>query len=198
MALAAQECGWGPWRNARYTQRVEIGVVSYNPNYGLISLVTVNFFLNRHCIGVVWLSSLLFLFISEVRELTGIIRLAKYGVPTRDYLNFWNAVDWVSIICAYVVIGTYVRLITETGATTDTMSSYIAQDQQNLTTLQSEASEKVFDAVESVVLAEADFRFALMFCPIVTWLMGQFLGSDRKFPGRFPYDSVVFPAMGHI
>ena len=31
----------------RYTQRVEIGVVSYNPNYGLISLVTVNFFLNR-------------------------------------------------------------------------------------------------------------------------------------------------------
>lgn len=114
--------------------------MSYNPNYGLISLVTVNFFLNRHCIGVVWLSSLLFLFISEVRELTGIIRLAKYGVPTRDYLNFWNAVDWVSIICAYVVIGTYVRLITETGATTDTMSSYIAQDQQNLTTLQSEAS----------------------------------------------------------
>lgn len=71
---------------------------------------------------------------------------------------------------AYVVIGTYVRLITETGATTDTIdtiSSYIAQDQQNLTTLQSEASEKVFDAVESVVLAEADFRFTLMFCPIV-------------------------------
>lgn len=35
----------GPW--LEYTQRVEIGVVSYNPNYGLISLVPVNFFLNR-------------------------------------------------------------------------------------------------------------------------------------------------------
>ena len=74
----------------------------------------------------------------------------------------------MSIICAYAVIGTYVRLITETGATTGTMADYIAQDQQNLTTSQSEAlSVEVFDAVESVVLAEADFRFTLMFYPIV-------------------------------
>lgn len=29
---------------------------------------------------------------------------------------------------------------------------------------------EVFDAVESVVLAEADFRFTLMFYPIVTWI----------------------------
>jgi len=188
----------GPWLD-EYTQRVEIGIVSYNQNYGLISLVTVNFFLNRAGLfhklihvqsawsrwllrnfidqvvivlaDVVWLSSLLFLFISEVRELAGVIRSAKYGIyqaVCRDYLNFWNAVDWVSIICAYAVIGTYVRLITETGATTGTMADYIAQDQQNLTTSQSEAlSVEVFDAVESVVLAEADFRFTLMFYPIV-------------------------------
>lgn len=31
-------------------------------------------------------------------------------------------------------------------------------------------SVEVFDAVESVVLAEADFRFTLMFYPIVTWI----------------------------
>jgi len=184
----------GPWLD-EYTQRVEIGIVSYNQNYGLISLVTVNFFFNRAghiyqlihvqsawsrwllgnfleqfamvMADVVWLSALLFLFLSEVRELAGVVRSAKRGIYEaifHDYLNFWNAVDWVSIICAYAVIGTYVRLIMETGATTETMAAYTAQD----ASLTSEAwRSRVFESVESVVLAEADFRFTLMFYPIV-------------------------------
>ncbi|CAK9060672.1 unnamed protein product [Durusdinium trenchii] len=188
----------GPWLD-EYTQRVEIGVVSFNQNYGLISLVTVNFFHNRAglfhklihvqsawsrwllgnfidqvvivMVDVIWVSSLLFMFISEVRELVGVIRSAKYGIYQavfHDYLNFWNAVDWVSIICAYAVIGTYVRLISETGSTTGTMGRYILEDQNALTTYQSEVwSERVFASVQSVVLAEADFRFTLMFYPIV-------------------------------
>ena len=44
LTILAPSCG----KLRRYTQRVEIGIVSYNQNYGLISLVTVNFFLNRH------------------------------------------------------------------------------------------------------------------------------------------------------
>ena len=49
-------------------------------------------------------------------------------------------------------------------------------------------SEKVFDAVESVVLAEADFRFTLMFYPIVAWRNGPlFLGPGT--PGDSPGDS---------
>eukprot|EP00913_Durusdinium_trenchii_P016928 g15913.t1 len=106
-----------------------------------------------------------------LRELVGVIRSAKYGIYQavfHDYLNFWNAVDWVSIICAYAVIGTYVRLISETGSTTGTMGRYILEDQNALTTYQSEVwSERVFASVQSVVLAEADFRFTLMFYPIV-------------------------------
>ncbi|CAJ1456645.1 unnamed protein product [Effrenium voratum] len=175
----------------RYTQRVEIGIVSYNQNYGLISLVTVNFFFNRaghiyqlihvqsawsrwllgnfleqfapEAAEVVWLSALLFLFLSEVRELAGVVRSAKRGIYEaifHDYLNFWNAVDWVSIICAYAVIGTYVRLIMETGATTETMAAYTAQD----ASLTSEAwRSRVFESVESVVLAVVVVRLLKSF-----------------------------------
>eukprot|EP00439_Symbiodinium_sp_Y106_P082774 s138_g22.t1 len=165
----------GPWLD-EYTQRVELGMVAYNQNHGLISLVSVNFFFNRRLAvvvaadasrpnrlqvvtrWVVWVGSLLFIFISEVRELLGAVRSAKYGIYQAifgDYLNFWNMVDWISIICAYAVIGTYLRLIA----------------QENLTYAESEAwSVQVFDAVETMVLAEADFRFTLSFYPIVVML----------------------------
>ena len=102
------------------------------------------------------------------------MRSAKNGIYQAvfgDYLNFWNAVDWVSIICAYAVIGTYLRLIVETGFTTGTMGQYIELAQENLTYAESEAwSDKVFDSVETMVLAEADFRFTLSFYPIVVML----------------------------
>ncbi|CAE7561179.1 PKD2 [Symbiodinium microadriaticum] len=51
-------------------------------------------------------------------ELLGAVRSAKYGIYQAifgDYLNFWNMVDWISIICAYAVIGTYLRLIVDPG-----------------------------------------------------------------------------------
>lgn len=191
----------GPWLD-EYTQRVELGMVAYNQNHGLISLVSVNFFFNRAghvyklihvqsawaswllgnfleqvvvvAADVVWVGSLLFIFISEVRELLGAVRSAKYGIYQAifgDYLNFWNMVDWISIICAYAVIGTYLRLIVETGSTTGTMGQYIELAQENLTYAESEAwSVRVFDAVETMVLAEADFRFTLSFYPIVVML----------------------------
>ena len=47
---------------------------------------------------------------------------------------------------------------------------------------------EVFDAVESVVLAEWDFRFTLMFYPIVTWIH---FCRDRTFGWHMAWDFMV-------
>merc|ERR1719183_1496183 len=100
----------GPWLDER-TQRVEIAFVSYNAEYGLLSLTTVTLFFSRggmihkyvhvqsswadHFAGdildviamvmcdVTWVSLLIYVFVNEVREIIRTIRSSK------DY--FWRA-----------------------------------------------------------------------------------------------------------
>jgi hypothetical protein len=101
----------GPWLDEQ-TQRVEIAFVTYNAEYGLLSLTSVSFFFNRggkihkfahvqsswadHFAGAffdvvpmllcdaIWLFLLGYVFVSEVKEIIRIVRASK------DY--FWRAI----------------------------------------------------------------------------------------------------------
>mmetsp|Transcript_90191 Transcript_90191/g.160642 ORF Transcript_90191/g.160642 Transcript_90191/m.160642 type:complete len:855 (+) Transcript_90191:87-2651(+) len=95
----------GPWAD-EYTQRIQLGIVSYNQNYGLVSLVTVNFFINRGghiyklvhvqsswvsiwCAGnfldvvfmlfcdLVWVLGVTKVFIAEVKDMVYVIQSSK-------------------------------------------------------------------------------------------------------------------------
>jgi len=188
----------GPWLDEQ-TQRVEIAIVAYNQNYGLISLVTVNFFFNRaghiyknihvqsswanHYFGdimeigvmilcdVTWLVALTYIAAHEVKELISVICRSNqpwYMSIWMEYLAFWEAVDWASIICAYAVLALYIRLMLETSDTNSMMQDLAQQDQLSLTRAESERqSELMFNKVESLVRAEADSRTSLMFYPMV-------------------------------
>ena len=48
----------GPSQFEEYTRRVEVSTVAYNQNFGLVSLVSVNFFINKagHVHKLLWLS----------------------------------------------------------------------------------------------------------------------------------------------
>eukprot|EP00931_Biecheleriopsis_adriatica_P084400 TRINITY_DN5821_c0_g1_i1.p1 TRINITY_DN5821_c0_g1~~TRINITY_DN5821_c0_g1_i1.p1 ORF type:complete len:974 (-),score=182.80 TRINITY_DN5821_c0_g1_i1:36-2660(-) len=190
-----------PWLDER-TQRVEIGIITYNQNYGLISLVTVNFFFNRagrihkvvhaqsawandfggHVLNEVipmiicdlgWFLSLTYVVVGEIKEIIHVIQVGNqswWKCILYDYLAFWNCVDWLSVICAYAVLGAYIRLGVETGVAVSAMQAAITQD-KDLPRLESIAlSANLFDMVESMVRAESDFRITLMFYPYVVML----------------------------
>ena len=52
------QCEAFPSSFQEYTRRVEVSTVAYNQNYGLVSLVSVNFFINKagHVHKLLWLS----------------------------------------------------------------------------------------------------------------------------------------------
>eukprot|EP00930_Biecheleria_cincta_P039376 TRINITY_DN27076_c0_g1_i1.p1 TRINITY_DN27076_c0_g1~~TRINITY_DN27076_c0_g1_i1.p1 ORF type:complete len:896 (+),score=167.46 TRINITY_DN27076_c0_g1_i1:68-2689(+) len=188
----------GPWLDEQ-TQRVEIAIVAYNQNYGLISLVTVNFFFNRagHIYKVIhvqsswandyfgdvielavmilcdvtWLLALTYIAAHEVKEIISVICRSNhpwYMAIWMEYLEFWEAVDWVSILCAYAVLGLYIRLTIHTSDTKAMMQDIAQQDQFSLTRAESERqSELMYGQVEGLVQAEADSRTSLMFYPMV-------------------------------
>jgi len=99
-----RSCPLQPWLDER-TQRVELGLVSYNADYGLFSLVTVNFFFNRGgmikklvhvqsawaddfdrpvlelaimvCCDLIWVLSLTYVLACEVAEVVRTVRSSK-------------------------------------------------------------------------------------------------------------------------
>lgn len=192
----------GPWVD-EYTQRVEIAVVAYNQNYGLLSLVSVNFFFNRggriHQLldvqsgrlnnffgnvltmgfmitcDVLWILGWLKLLMTEAREMLNIISESQekwWRALWFEYLGFWNVIDWLSLFCAFAVLGTYIRMELEAGTASEVMSAVPLLTAENSTTRsqQMESSSKVFQSVESFVHAEADFRLALLFFPMLVML----------------------------
>eukprot|EP00931_Biecheleriopsis_adriatica_P013070 TRINITY_DN11438_c0_g1_i1.p1 TRINITY_DN11438_c0_g1~~TRINITY_DN11438_c0_g1_i1.p1 ORF type:complete len:876 (-),score=181.08 TRINITY_DN11438_c0_g1_i1:39-2666(-) len=190
-----------PWFDER-TQRVQIATVSYNQNYGLLSLITVNFFINRgghiykviHAQSaytsdfggnifevatmilsdVVWFVMLTYVMVSELKEILAVVKASSahwYVSIIQDYLAFWNAVDWISIVCAYCVLGLYARFFVVSGETNSMLAEIAQRDESQISRLESEAaSAALFQVVEDTVSAESDFRFALMFYPIVVML----------------------------
>eukprot|EP00930_Biecheleria_cincta_P068799 TRINITY_DN56629_c0_g1_i1.p1 TRINITY_DN56629_c0_g1~~TRINITY_DN56629_c0_g1_i1.p1 ORF type:complete len:895 (+),score=178.65 TRINITY_DN56629_c0_g1_i1:33-2717(+) len=191
----------GPWLDQQ-TQRVEVGMVAYNQNYGLISLVTINFFFPRGghiyklvhvqsawssdfngdffevttkvAFDVIWLAALSYVAISEAREIISVVQSSKihwYVSLANDYLHFWNCVDWVSIVCAYAVLGTWIRQFL---ATIEANNALLELASTNQTAIAREESEQlsahIFQVVEGTVAAEGDFRFTLSFYPMVVML----------------------------
>jgi len=133
-----------PWLTEN-TKRVEIQMASYNAEYGLISLTGVNFFFNRggfihkrveiqsswmdllarpwselvpmFVVDFIWVISLLYITLSELREIVSTIRSGDgrwYQSLRENYIAFWNVVDWVSILVANIVVAFCLQLLFRT------------------------------------------------------------------------------------
>lgn len=119
------------------TNHWQITVVTYNPDYDILTVTGIHFLLSRS--GRIWkqitfmslktrpyanlwslaweilfFGSILTIFIEEVYEVvTGIIAARNGGKCRpmqfiREYLGIWNAVDWVSIIIAFTLLGMWI------------------------------------------------------------------------------------------
>lgn len=113
-----------------YTQKVEVGIATYNGEHNLLTLITINFFFSRagsihtriipqsvfaeqfpydgtvyYVFDIAWLTCLVMIMVSESREVYQLYR--RKGLTrsfASDYLGFWNCVDWLSVVYGAVIV----------------------------------------------------------------------------------------------
>ncbi|CAE7240233.1 pkd2 [Symbiodinium sp. KB8] len=128
-----------PWLRED-TNRVEVGMVTYNANEGIVTHTGVNFWFTRGgrvlkrietmsiwvdasrpdvsnlwtmVFGIIWTLLLLHIFCTEVKEIAIILINADtvwYMALLEEYVGFSNTVDWISLIVATVVAVFFVLL----------------------------------------------------------------------------------------
>mmetsp|Transcript_92812 Transcript_92812/g.199050 ORF Transcript_92812/g.199050 Transcript_92812/m.199050 type:complete len:871 (-) Transcript_92812:18-2630(-) len=199
---ACMESGVGLPYVDEQTQRVEIGFIVFNAEYGLFSLVTVNFFFNRggmihkfvhvqsswsnHFAGpflsvsfmlmcdLTWILSLTWVLVSEVKEIMKVVRSSKerwYTSIWREYVAFWNCVDWISIICAYVLVFLWLSLYLETRNVNTEFEQVMDLNTSALTRNDHiSVVEKFFNSVEAMCAQERSYRMSFMTYPYVVML----------------------------
>lgn len=109
------------------TRQIEIGIPAYNAGYGVYSFVTINFYVNRGghiwkriiakstiatwwkgwwniALDVAWILGLCKILSDEIVELFVPARKLGLRVAFVQYLRFWNAVDWLSIIAGFAIV----------------------------------------------------------------------------------------------
>jgi len=132
-----------PWLTEQ-TQRFEVGMATYNSEYGLLTLTGVNFWFGRGgrmwkrvelmsswvdfsqptvnnlallTFEACWIILLLYILINEGKEVIHVIANADttwWQALQEDYIGLWNVVDWISIIVASAVMGCLFSLFMQT------------------------------------------------------------------------------------
>jgi hypothetical protein len=207
-SCSCQSCDNHPWVDES-TQRIEIGFVSYNYEYGLISLVTANFFFNRagqisklvhvqsswaqpfggkfftvaamlFC-DFVYLAALGKVFVAEVKEIIKTIQSSKeswYKAVYEDYVAFWNIVDWISILCALLVVTMFFILLFSTFTVNDAIRTTTSLDGATASEYEVMLADLVAK-VEDMCSAERGYRTSFMFYPMVV-MMRLFKSFDAQ------------------
>jgi len=133
------------WLNSN-TYRVVISMLTYNANLDLLTMTNVHFMFARS--GHVWkeitnrtfkllqydsfevyLWDILFylhitlLLVNEVRDILSELRARRWHVKKafKHYIGFWNTVDWVSILMAYIMLIVWLMRYTKVAQLQDTL-----------------------------------------------------------------------------
>lgn len=191
-----------PWLTED-TLRVELSFIILNPQHGLYSYASVNFWFNRagHIqklinmrsawIGVFarsldmnfllvfadvsWLLLNVYVLFNEVREVSSIVGKSHkvwYKAFFEDYMEFWNVIDWTSIILFSTIVFFGLRLESDTQITNARLAD-TAMDMVSGNTNESQVLSHVisfYAAVEEMLSSEAAFRQQLVFYPTVLML----------------------------
>eukprot|EP00746_Dinoflagellata_sp_MGD_P085766 gnl/MRDRNA2_/MRDRNA2_33937_c0_seq2.p1 gnl/MRDRNA2_/MRDRNA2_33937_c0~~gnl/MRDRNA2_/MRDRNA2_33937_c0_seq2.p1 ORF type:complete len:966 (+),score=177.31 gnl/MRDRNA2_/MRDRNA2_33937_c0_seq2:160-2898(+) len=204
-ARAEIDGGSHPWVDET-TQRVDIRFASFNPTFGLLSMTSTNFFFNRGgailkfvdvqsvwvdqwnwpisevipmaICDAIWLLSLLYIFVSESREMIGVVWASKqrfYKSLWEDYIGFWNVVDWVSVVSALLICLSYILFYTKTGEVNEALLELTQFRKAALagSLSKSEYSTKVknfYDQLEEMAASERFFRQLMCVYPMIVML----------------------------
>eukprot|EP00928_Gymnodinium_smaydae_P084976 TRINITY_DN6826_c0_g2_i1.p1 TRINITY_DN6826_c0_g2~~TRINITY_DN6826_c0_g2_i1.p1 ORF type:complete len:1042 (-),score=231.14 TRINITY_DN6826_c0_g2_i1:33-3158(-) len=111
----------------RYTQKVEITVPIYTAEFGLHTMLSINFYFSRGghiwkqlfpystyanwwtysyyiAFDSIWVACLLHTLQVEMREIRRVVKQKGCAALQTDYIGFWNAVDWMSVIGGLIIV----------------------------------------------------------------------------------------------
>lgn len=115
------------WYN-RTTLKIEIAVPCFNAEFGLHTLLYIDFFLSRGghiwkriipmstyadlytkweqvLADMIWGFCISYIFVMEVLEVGRVIHRAGFKGLLKEYVGFWNALDWFSMFFACSIVG---------------------------------------------------------------------------------------------
>eukprot|EP00928_Gymnodinium_smaydae_P010441 TRINITY_DN13937_c0_g1_i1.p1 TRINITY_DN13937_c0_g1~~TRINITY_DN13937_c0_g1_i1.p1 ORF type:complete len:865 (+),score=196.33 TRINITY_DN13937_c0_g1_i1:276-2870(+) len=118
----------------RQTKKIEIAMPVYNAEFGIHTLVRVNFYFSRgghvwkHIIpasqfadwhdkwyyGVydsIWLLCVVYIFVIEVNEIQVVIRKKGVAAIVTEYISFYNFVDWLTVLGGAAIVIVFVNSI---------------------------------------------------------------------------------------
>lgn len=113
-------------------------------------------------------------FFCEFSEIVKTVRSSKqpfYWSIWNEYMGLWNAVDWVSIICACGVVSLYFRLYICTDDVNRGLESLIGIDVSTVDrAVHVGMTEDFFKLVENMCSCERDYRLSFAAYPMVVML----------------------------
>lgn len=133
------------WLSSR-AQKVELSFVTYNANLHSLTFTYVNFFFSRtgHIWKQVepvsiwlqpyhswvnwisdgfWVAFTLRIFLLETKDIVAYIRQLGCRHGLAEYISFWNAVDWVSVIYGFVLFFLWYLQLMQISHVTDQLST---------------------------------------------------------------------------
>lgn len=122
----ALEMEMSSWFNEE-TERIQIAIPVYTAEFGLHTLITVNFYMSHGgriwkqilplssyaqwytetyyiVYDSVWFLGLMHIFVSEMREVSQVVKFMGIKGIWKEYLSFWNAVDWLSVFTGFTIV----------------------------------------------------------------------------------------------
>jgi len=186
----------------RNTKKVEIAIPSYNSEFGVHTLIYINFFVNRggHIwkrviplstyaqwhpkwyywfVDVVWLLCVSYIFVTELIEISIVVRRSGGAGILKEYMGFWNAFDWISVFCAFAVIVMFFFAIDFSMKVNDGMSRVPGYGTVPLAVYTLSISEHVLQ-LEAAVQYGHWFRIALAAYPII--IVGRLFKAYKAQP----------------
>jgi len=175
----------------RHTRKIEIAIPVYNAEVGVHSMLYVNLFFSRgghiwkkmiplstyakwhptawYWVGdFVWLICILYIFVTELAEIYGVVKRGGMGAIKSEYIGFWNAFDWISMACAFALIGMFIgalALIAEVNASLEETPG--VDNFGDNTTAYQEAVEKHALTLENCVAYIHTFRICMASYPLI-------------------------------
>lgn len=125
----------------------------------------------------IWLLAILYVMIVESKEILGLVRNSKdrwYRTIWNDYVGVWNAIDWISIMVALIIIQFYLRMRLATGDVNKQLINMIkispALGVSSDRVTYEDNLEQFFARVTGMTSSEKEFRQMLCVYPMIVML----------------------------
>mmetsp|Transcript_60169 Transcript_60169/g.105411 ORF Transcript_60169/g.105411 Transcript_60169/m.105411 type:complete len:1208 (+) Transcript_60169:107-3730(+) len=191
------------WLDDR-TMKIEIAIPVYNGQFGVHSIIFVDFFFSRgghiwkriipmstysqwfHGMwniipDVAWLLGLMWIVFSEVYKIHQVFSVGGCKAVRKDYLSFWNVTDWTTVgVGIGIIIGLAFRWM-KTRVVNDSLKALGELHEVDNRVAYREQAVKYIDALQEEVMQAHVFRILLGLYPmlIVVRLFKAFAAQPR-------------------